>query len=431
MTMNKMIGSLIARIAGRVRMSDITLSVLALLVVSGGFCRSEPPRRAASSVLHDSAATARPLAVIAYYPVWSVCDMPPQKLDWKAFSHLIFFWGEPTTAPPYFSLTAGSCDSTIFETGGLCNTQGWCLNPLDNGSNGVTHQKILRDSAEANGVALLLSIGGEVGRPAAAFAAMIEDTLRQDLFIAAAAGFARRHGYRGLDIDWEYPTRGAQGRANYSRFLTKLRSVLDTWSPRGLISMAVPTWFWWDRGEADPLIDVPVLNACVDFIDLMEYGMQTTTRISHYSPLFLNPALSQETWDFRGVREWKGAGVDSAKLVTLIPFEAVKMTDLSGNSPVAIGNAGGGSEWIGLRDVPPDVNEHWDELAKANWGEKGNLFYSYENEASIRAKVQYARDEHIRGVGVWELWRGWLPKAPPGRQDPLLQMLKTAVGSTR
>jgi len=425
-----MIAFLVARMAGNVRLSHLTLAVIALLLVSGGFCQSEPPRRPASSILHDTTAAA-PLAVLAYYPVWAVCDMPPQELDWKAFTHLIFFWGEPTTAYPYFSLEAGSCDSAIFETGGLCGKRGWCLNPLDNGSNGFTHQKLLRDSAEANGVALLLSVGGEIGDPSAAFAAMIEDTLKQNVFIEAATGFARRHGYRGIDIDWEYPTRGSEGRARYNRFLTRLRSVLDAWTPRGLISMAVPTWYWWNRDAKDPLLDPEVVNACVDFVDLMEYGMQNSSRISHYSPLFLNPAVNQETWDFRGAREWKAAGVDSTRLVTLIPFEAIKMIDNSGSSSVAIGNDGTGSEWIGLRDLPRDLIVHWDDLAKANWGEKGNVFYSYENERSIREKVQYARDEHLRGVGVWELWRGWLPGESPGNRDPLLKALKSAVGPQR
>ena len=369
----------------------------------------------------------RNFKVIAYYPVWSVCDMPPQKLDWKAFSHLIFFWGEPTTSYPYFNLVADPCDSTIFENGAVCGKNGWCLNPLDNGSNGFTHQAILRDSATANGVKLLLCVGGETGTPATTFADIVADTVKQDIFIQAAIGFASRHGYDGIDIDWEYPTRGAVGRADYTRFLTKCRAQLDTWVPRGTLSMAVPTWFWWDQWKTDPIIDVATLNSVVDFIDLMEYGMQNTGEISHYSPLYQNSEVSQETWNLRGVNEWKQAGVDSSKLITLIPFESIQMTDNSGIFPVAVGHAGGGSQWIGLRDIPSTVTSHWDDVAKANWAEQNNTFYSFENQASINAKVQYAKDQHIGGVGIWELWRGWLPNAPKGHQDPLLQMLKTAV----
>lgn len=367
-------------------------------------------------------------AVIAYYPIWSVCDMPPQKLDWKAFSHLIFFWGEPTSTYPYFNLVANSCDSTIFENGGVCGGTGWCLNSLDNGSNGRTHQAILHESAKANGVKLLLCVGGETGNPASMFADIIADTIKQDAFIQAAVGFASRHGYDGIDIDWEFPTRGAVGRANYTRFLTKLRAQLNSWHNRGLLTMAVPTWFWWDQSKTDPVIDVGTLNTVVDFIDLMEYGMQNSDHISHYSPLYQNPEVSQETWNLRGINEWKQAGVDSSKLITLIPFEAIHVTDNNATLPVAIGHASGGSQWIGLRDIPSTVILHWDDNAKANWAEQGNTFYSFENQTSIIAKVQYAKNQHIGGVGIWELWRGWLPNAPAGQQDPLLQALKNAIG---
>src|SRR5438094_959317 len=104
--------------------------------------------RAESGSNSPSSRQADQFAVVAYYPQWSVCDMPPQSLDWSAFTHLIYFWGEPTSTPPYFSLTPGSSDSVTFETG----TPGWCPNPIS----GKTHQQILRDSAAAHGVKLIL-----------------------------------------------------------------------------------------------------------------------------------------------------------------------------------------------------------------------------------------------------------------------------------
>ena len=194
--------------------------------------------------------------------------------------------------------------------------------------------------------------------------------------------------------------------------------------------MAVPTWFWWDQAKTDPVIDVATLNNVVDFIDLMEYGMQNTTQISYYSPVYQNPEVNQETWNLRGINEWKQAGVDSSKLITLIPFESLQMTDNNAVLPVAVGHIGGRSQWIGLRDIPSTVTMHWDDIAKANWGEQGNTFYSFENQTSITEKVQYARNQHIGGVGIWELWRGWLPNASAGHQDPLLQALKNAVASS-
>ncbi len=192
--------------------------------------------------------------------------------------------------------------------------------------------------------------------------------------------------------------------------------------------MAVPTWYWWDTQHTDPLIDLSTLNTKVDLVNLMEYGMENTNQISHYSPLYKNPAANQETWDLRGINEWKGAGVSASRIVTLIPFESIRMTDNSGISPVAIGHAGGSASWIGIRDIPAGVTVHYDSISMCNWAETGTSFYSYENATSLAAKVQYVRSKNTGGVGIWELWRGYLPNAPAGQKDPLLQALKSAVG---
>ncbi len=363
-------------------------------------------------------------SVVAYYPIWAVCDMPPQKIDFRAVTHIIWFWGEPTSSYPYFSLFAGSGDSLTLETG----QPGWCRNPLDNGTNGLTNLKIMRDSCRANGVKLILCVGGEWGSPASTFSAMVADTTKQDTFIEAATGFAQRNGFDGIDIDWEFPDRGAAGRALYTRFLTKLRQRLDTWSPHGLITMAVPTWYWWDGPKTDPLIDLSTLNTCVDFVDLMEYGMENLSKISFHGPLYSDPAANQESWDTRGLNEWKGAGVNPLKLIPLIPFECTRMTDYSGISPVAIGHAAGGNQWTQLKNIPSNATIMWDDAAKNPWAYSGTTFYSFENSLSIAYKVQYARDQNVGGVGIWELWEAWLPNAPPGQQDPSLQAVKAAVG---
>src|SRR5689334_22919416 len=126
----------------------------ALIILAASSFAFSQPNPAAAGPLQGivpsygaTSGTTGNLAVIAYYPQWSVCDMPPQKLDWNAFTHLIYFWGEPTTTPPYFNLYAGSSDSTTFETG----TPGWCTN-----ATGRTHQQIMLDSARAHNVKLLL-----------------------------------------------------------------------------------------------------------------------------------------------------------------------------------------------------------------------------------------------------------------------------------
>ncbi|MBI1769312.1 MAG: hypothetical protein HYR67_13155, partial [Bacteroidetes bacterium] len=109
----------------------LSFFLLTVIVLESGYSQDKSqPQVSAPAVLsggstHQSSnAVAGNLKVVAYYTQWSVCDMPPQKFDWSAITHLIYFWGEPKSTSPYFSLFAGSSDSITFETG----TPGWCTN---------------------------------------------------------------------------------------------------------------------------------------------------------------------------------------------------------------------------------------------------------------------------------------------------------------
>jgi len=357
--------------------------------------------------------------VVAYYPQWAVCDMPPQKIDMNAVTHIIYFWGEPTNTPPYFSLVAGSSDSVTFETG----QPGWCPSVIA----GKTQQQILRDSATAHGVKLILCVGGEWGGPTSTFAAMIADTVKQDLFIGAALGWCQRHGYQGMDIDWEFAGRGVANRQMFNRFLYKVRAILNTWTPqRGLLTMAMPTWFWWDGAKTDPYIDVKTVNDCFDFVDLMEYGMENTSAIiSHHGPLYSNPFAKQEAWDTRGIKEWSQAGVKTSIICPLIPFEGLRMTDISGISPVAIGHIATNNGWTQAKTVPSGATVMFDSIAKNTWAYSGTSFWSFEDSRSMTYKVNYALSKGVTSVGVWELWQGWNPNITP--HDAMLQSLKAIV----
>lgn len=347
---------------------------------------------------------------IGYYTQWSVCDLPPQYIDWSALTHLIYFWGEPTNNVPYFNLTAGSSDSLTFENG----TPGWCTNP-----SGRTHQQIIRDSANAHGIKLILCVGGEWGDRASIFANMIADYTKQDAFITACTGFAKRHGYQGIDIDWEFPDRGIPARTMYNRFLQRLRIELDTWNPRGILTCALPVWLWWDTRETDPSVDVASLNQYFDFIDIMGYGLHSS-QVSHYAPIYHNSSINQEVWDDRCLNEYKKAGVDSNKLVMLISFENGSMT-----GSILGGSDGNAQMWQTRSAIPSIVlnNPLWDDQSKCSYGFSWNTFWTFETPKSLQEKINYVKRKHGRGAGVWDIWREYTGI----KETPLLSSLKSAV----
>ncbi len=73
------------------------------------------------------------LSVVAYYTVWSYCDMPPQDVDYSAITHLVLFGGASSgitpnvnTVPYFPPATPGNNSFSTTFTG----TPGWCANPI-------------------------------------------------------------------------------------------------------------------------------------------------------------------------------------------------------------------------------------------------------------------------------------------------------------
>ena len=56
-------------------------------------------------------------------------------------------------------------------------------------------------------------------------------------------------------------------------------------------------------------------------------------------------------------------------------------------------------------------------------------FVSYDDAWSIGEKAQFVKDNGLGGTIVWTINQGYLPNAPAGARDPLMQALKTSFRS--
>ena len=78
---------------------------------------------------------------------------------------------------------------------------------------------------------------------------------------------------------------------------------------------------------------------------------------------------------------------------------------------------------------------HWDNAAQAAYLSLTNLaatndeFISYDDEHSTAAKVSYARNHVLGGIMIWELSQDYLPTAPAGLRQPLIQSVKAALAT--
>lgn len=282
-------------------------------------------------------------------------------------------------------------------------------------------------AAHKAGRPVLLCIGGADSRPS--FAPAIAPD-RQAAFIANLVAAVQQRGYDGLDIDME-PVQ-AEDTANYAAFIRGLRAAMQQADPHWLLTAATA--------------EQPALFASLqdqfDQINLMTYSMSGPWEgwVSWY-----NAPLHSSGFTFPGsnrplpsveamVQTWLQAGIKPEKLGMGLGLYGVAWHGVSAPN---VGVTGVTTEEIGMQDVMdkyyrPD-RYHWQEeaavpyLSVAAPDPKDAVFVSFENERSLRLKIAFARKAGLGGMILWELGCGYLPDAPPGKRDALLQAVKRAT----
>jgi chitinase len=174
---------------------------------------------------------ARPNRVVfGYVPSWWDATAAPQEIDFEPFTHLARAFLRPRP------------DGTL---------------------------KVDRDyfhpafeaAARAHGVQLLMSIGGESPTPDA-WLAMARDPRHVQAFLDTLADLYRKHGYDGVDIDWEPPPQTDADGRTYAALLHAIRQRF----PDHLLTTALPPD---EYGVAHlPVGDV---LASLDYVNAMAY----------------------------------------------------------------------------------------------------------------------------------------------------------------
>ncbi len=263
-----------------------------------------------------------------------------------------------------------------------------------------------------SGARTLLAVGGwEASQHFSAAAATDDGRAR---LAASCLALARGLGFDGVDLDWEYPSAGKwPGRLadprNHLALLATLRAELG---PGELLTVAMPA-----SPASLQTFAVAGIAEVVDWINVMAYDLAGPwdERTGHNAP------LTSERGPFgaaHAVAFYEQAGVAPAKLVLGVPFYGhayAGVADVDGPSAgmdaVFTGTprrAPSGS--ITYRAIAPLVDDarrqrHWDPVAQVPWlvDVAAREVISYDDPASLRAKVAFARAEGLGGVMVWEL----------------------------
>lgn len=250
--------------------------------------------------------------------------------------------------------------------------------------------------------------------------AAISDTARLK-FAKSCAQFVDTYQLDGIDLDWEYPNQIGAGNThrpedihNFSLMLKEVRKALDLLSETKkndkhyLLTIATGA----DKAYIDNT-ELSEVNKHIDFLNIMTYdfynGLHKTT--GHHSNLF---ASAQPELDMNSVVNSVDMHIDAGfpanKINLGIPFYGRIWKGVKSESNNTLfqkaETVGMGIDYVNFYE---NINangyvRYWDDDAKAPylWNAEEKIFISYEDEESIKLKIQYLKEKGLSGVMFWE-----------------------------
>lgn len=250
----------------------------------------------------------------------------------------------------------------------------------------------------------------------------------RETFAKTAVDFITKYGFDGIDIDWEFPVEGGNNIAhlkddkyNYTKLVKKLRETLDKQEKKDnkkyLITIA--------GGANQSFIDNTEMLEMIkylDFINVMTYdyhgGWENKT--NHNTPLYSTENDESGSSVSNTIELYINSGIKPKDLNIGLAFYGRGWNNVlskenngllqSGTAPDSAGYGYGTWEgsYFDYWDIAQNyVNKnnykrYFDNKACVPYLYNGSTFISYEDEQSIKAKLNYAAEKELGGVMFWE-----------------------------
>jgi len=251
----------------------------------------------------------------------------------------------------------------------------------------------------------ILSVGGW---GADGFSQAAATEAGRQTFVKDALSIVRKYGFRGVDIDWEYPGSSDAGiqsspedRENYTLLLQALRAGLDALAAEAgqpyqlCVALSASPYLI-------PNLECEKIGAVVDQVNLMTYDLQQNEVASHHTALF-SPAAGV-LCAAEGIRAYRDAGIPAQKLMLGAAFYGHKWATKTAEplyQPATYKSTLTYTAIAKLLAKKPSA-ALFDAAAQAPYYFDGKTFISYDDERSIAAKLAYARENGLMGLFAWE-----------------------------
>ncbi|GFP80411.1 chitinase-3-like protein 1 [Phtheirospermum japonicum] len=330
-------------------------------------------------------ATASSQATIkgAYYPSWAQDTISPSSINTKLFTHIYFAFLTPNNVT--FSLDHDIQPAQALFLSNFTST----LKPH---------------------VQTLFSVIGN----SSLLARMAADPSSRAAFIRSSIQVARRLGFDGVDLDWEYP----QFRAD----MDNLCHLLDEWRvevqkeaaatgrPPLLLTAAVyySPVISWPRVRSYPAAAV---RKNLDWVNVMNYdyvGWWDRPLVTGAHAALFDPRSNVST--SYGLGAWIRAGVPRGKLVMGLPlygrsWQLEDPTRSRGIGAPAVGRGPGEGELTYADVVRFNKQNRADVVYNSEtvsvYSVAGSSWIGYDDAKSVAVKIGYAQRLGLRGYYFW------------------------------
>jgi chitinase len=283
-----------------------------------------------------------------------------------------------------------------------------------------THLDDLRELKKQNPrLKTLISVGGWTDSSGFHDAARTDESRRT--FAQSCAEFASKHGFDGVDIDWEFPGGGGldkskggpEDKRNFTLLLEALRKALDEQGQsdqkRYLLTIAAPA-----GPHHFEHIEFDQIHKYLDWINVMTYDFAGPwSKLTGFnSPLHSVPEIAPLSTEGT-VKAYLDGGVPREKLIVGVSFYG------RGWGGVKDVNHGLGQPHDGKAPVPSGefsyrnlaknhigkATRYWHDQAKVPWlyDSQSQIMVSYDDPQSLKLKAEFVRDNNLGGVMFWEL----------------------------
>ncbi|MFC9778583.1 glycosyl hydrolase family 18 protein [Paenibacillus chitinolyticus] len=403
--------------------------------------------------------------IIAYFPSWTSYNTPaftPANVDATKISAINYAFldicwngrhGNPSNDPENPNAQTWPCQNGNGSANNAPNGSIVLGDPyVDDVGEGGGYEnlkKLAQLKTKNPKLKLFFSIGGWTWSNQ--FSNTAADATARQNFATSAVSLLRQYNFDGIDIDWEYPNaigvpcasgqtcQRAADKANYILLLQTLRQQLDTAGQKDgkqyyiTIASGANSTFVADAGGTSNWI-TQAANY-LDWINIMTYDFHGPwdSSSNHVAPLYNDPSDPAGTPQFNvdsAVKIYLNKGVPASKITVGEPFYGYGWNgcnagakgdglyqSCSGSSNT--GSDGSTFNFSYLQNkgyLTKDASgkytvgglgftRYWNDVTKTPYlyNPTSKIFITYEDEASIHAKNEYAKSKGLRGVMFWEL----------------------------